>query len=128
MQNNIIVHIEHSDILIYTNTQKLVRVTRMSQMFSNILVTWGTIQHLWMLLLRLWRWWTTLGWEMSYSPDTLYICYFRIHGFRFTRPCLIIKVLSLSETSRQIHLPRKQRLINREGHRHTTDEGMDSYR
>ena len=29
---------------------------------------------------------------------------------------------------RQIHLPRKQRLINREGHRHTTDEGMDSYR
>ena len=35
---------------------------------------------------------------------------------------------SLSETSRQIHLPRKQRLINREGHRHTTDEGMDSYR
>ena len=28
----------------------------------------------------------------------------------------------------EIHLPRKQRLINREGHRHTTDEGMDSYR
>ena len=28
----------------------------------------------------------------------------------------------------KIHLPRKQRLINREGHRHTTDEGMDSYR
>ena len=35
---------------------------------------------------------------------------------------------SLSETSQQIHLPRKQRLINRERHRHTTDEGMDSYR
>ena len=30
---------------------------------------------------------------------------------------------SLSETSRQIHLPRKQRLINREGHRHTTWRG-----
>ena len=35
---------------------------------------------------------------------------------------------SLSETSQQIPLPRKQRLINRERHRHTTDEGMDSYR
>ena len=31
---------------------------------------------------------------------------------------------SLSETSQQIHLPRKQCLINRERHRHTTDEGM----
>ena len=33
-----------------------------------------------------------------------------------------------SETSRQIHLPRKQRLINRKGHRHAANEGMDSYR
>ena len=32
-----------------------------------------------------------------------------------------------SETSRQIHLPRKQRLINRKGHRHAANEGMDSY-
>ena len=35
---------------------------------------------------------------------------------------------SLSETSRQIHLPRKQRLINRKRHRHTANESMDSYR
>ena len=35
---------------------------------------------------------------------------------------------NLSETSRQIHLPRKQRLINRKGHRHSTNESMDSYR
>ena len=27
----------------------------------------------------------------------------------------------------QIHLPRKQRLINRKGHRHEVNEGMDSY-
>ena len=33
-----------------------------------------------------------------------------------------------SETSRQIHLPRKQRLINRKGHWHAANEGMDSYR
>ena len=35
---------------------------------------------------------------------------------------------NLSETGRQIHLPRKQRLINRKRHRHTTNESMDSYR
>ena len=28
---------------------------------------------------------------------------------------------------RQIHLPRKQRLINRKGHQHVVNEGMDSY-
>ena len=28
---------------------------------------------------------------------------------------------------RQIHLPRKQRLINRKGHRHEVNKGMDSY-
>ena len=28
----------------------------------------------------------------------------------------------------QIHLPRKQRLINRKVHRHVANEGMDSYR
>ena len=32
-----------------------------------------------------------------------------------------------SETCRQIHLPRKQRLINRKGHRHAANEGMGSY-
>ena len=35
--------------------------------------------------------------------------------------------MNLSESSRQIHLPRKQRLINRKRHRHTANEGMDSY-
>ena len=34
----------------------------------------------------------------------------------------------LSETSRQVHLPRKQCLINRKRHRHAPNEGMDSYR
>ena len=31
------------------------------------------------------------------------------------------------KTSRQIHLPRKQRLIKRKGHRLEVNEGMDSY-
>ena len=31
---------------------------------------------------------------------------------------------NLSETSWQIHLPRKQRLINRKGHRHATNESI----
>ena len=35
---------------------------------------------------------------------------------------------NLSETSRQIHLPRKQRLINRKRHRHATNESMESCR
>ena len=35
---------------------------------------------------------------------------------------------SLSGTSRQIHQPRKQGLINRKRHRHTTNKNMDSYR
>ena len=33
-----------------------------------------------------------------------------------------------SETGRQIHLSRKQRLINRKRRRHTANEGMDIYR
>ena len=32
------------------------------------------------------------------------------------------------KTGRQIHLPRKQCLINRKRHRHAANEGMDSYR
>ena len=32
-----------------------------------------------------------------------------------------------SQTGRQIHLPRKQRLINQKRYRHTTNESMDSY-
>ena len=35
---------------------------------------------------------------------------------------------NLSETIRQIHLPRKQCLINRKRHRHTTNESMDSWK
>ena len=49
--------------------------------------------------------------------------------------CAIIKQATfshgrrnLSETGRQIHLPRKQCLINRKRHRHTANEGTDSYR
>ncbi len=37
-------------------------------------------------------------------------------------------LIAMPETSRQIHLPSKQRLINRRRHRHTTNESMDSYR
>ena len=32
------------------------------------------------------------------------------------------------ETSRQVHRPRKQRLINLERHQHATSKGIDSYR
>ena len=32
------------------------------------------------------------------------------------------------ETGRQIHLPKKQCLINRKRHRHAANEGLDSYR
>ena len=35
---------------------------------------------------------------------------------------------NLSETRRQIHLPREQCLINRKRHQHAANEGMDSYR
>ena len=34
---------------------------------------------------------------------------------------------NLSETGRQIHLPRKQCLINRKRHRHAANKGMESY-
>ena len=33
----------------------------------------------------------------------------------------------IKETSRQIHVPRKQRRINRKGHRNEVNESMDSY-
>ena len=36
--------------------------------------------------------------------------------------------LNICVTTKQIHLPRNQRLINRKRHRHTTNESMDSYR
>ena len=36
-------------------------------------------------------------------------------------------ISTLDRTSKQIHLPRKQRLINRKGHQHTVNKSMDSY-
>ena len=46
--------------------------------------------------------------------------------------CALIKQAkskrNLSETDRQIHLPRKQCLIKRKSHQHTVYEGKDSYR
>ena len=33
----------------------------------------------------------------------------------------------IPQTSRQIHLPRKQRLIDRKGHRYVANIDMDSY-
>ena len=43
----------------------------MSQKFCNILVTWCTIQQLWMFWPMAWMWQTTLNCEMLISPDTL---------------------------------------------------------
>ena len=65
----------------------------MSQKFYNILIMRGKIWQL--MKVR----WTTLDCENSSSPDTLQVCLcglkynLRIHGFRTTWPCLIIKVL-----------------------------------
>ena len=42
-----------------------------SQKFRNILVTWCPTQQVWMHLLRLWKWPTTLDGEMPSSPDNL---------------------------------------------------------
>ena len=42
-----------------------------SQRFCYNLITWGIIQHLWMVLLTHWRWWLTLDCEMLSLPDTL---------------------------------------------------------
>ena len=68
--------------------------TRVSQKFCNILITWGTIQQLWILLLinvmnhtGLWDAEFTL-----YSPRTTMTLSFRIYGFRPTWPCLIVEV------------------------------------
>ena len=48
-------------------------ITRLSQKFCNILVTWDTIWQLLMLWPRLWRWWTTLNCEIHSSSDTLQV-------------------------------------------------------
>ena len=55
------------------------------------------------------------------AHKTEYMCYNQTRRHHYTRQ-------DLSETSRQIHPPRKQRLINRKEHRHAANEGMDSYR
>ena len=52
------------------------------------------------------------------AHKTEYMCYNQTGDIR----------RNLSETSRQIHLPRKHRLINRKRHRHATNEGMESCR
>ena len=39
-----------------------------------------------------------------------------------------ISTLKFSETCRQVHLPRKQCLLNRDRHQHTISKGMDSHR
>ena len=54
------------------------------------------------------------------AHKTEYMCYNQTGDIHTRR--------NLSETGRQIHLPRKQRLINRKRHWHTANEGMDSYR
>ena len=43
------------------------KIIMVSQNIYNILVTWSTIQQLWILLPRLWRWPTKLDWEISSS-------------------------------------------------------------
>ena len=50
----------------------------------------------------------------------------KYHGGGICCNILNRRHLHLSETGRQIHLPRKKRLINRKRHRHTANEGMDS--
>ena len=52
---------------------------------------------------------------------TEYMCFNQAGDISITRR-------NLSETGRQIHLPRKRCLINRNRHRHATNEGMESYR
>ena len=54
-----------------------VAVTKMSQKFYIILVTWGTIQQVWMLLQRSCRWQTILDCEMASSPDILWVIFTR---------------------------------------------------
>ena len=45
--------------------------TRMIETSLNILLTLNRIWQLWMLLLKLWRWRTTLNCKIPSSPDTL---------------------------------------------------------
>ena len=58
--------------------------------------------------------------SMSMHKNWIYVLYSNRRNLHTRR--------NLSETSRQIHLPRKQCLINRKGHRHADYEGRDSYR
>ena len=88
------------------------------------------------------RWWHSVTGEYT-KPSLNTTTEFGTSHRRHWRPCQCtqnwIYVLqrnrryfhtrrNLSETSRQIYLPRKQRIINRRRHRHTTNENMDSYR
>ena len=66
--------------------------------------------------------WVTAGIGLHVNAHKMeYMCYKSNRRHLHTRR-------NLSETGRQIHLPRKQCLINWRGHRHMANEGMNSYR
>ena len=74
--------------------------TRVNQKFCNILVMLETIWHLWLLLLKAWRWQTRWDCEKSSPLDTLQIHLYGIkrslgiHDFRPTWPYLVTEVLA----------------------------------
>ena len=92
----------HTDIYIY-----IYIYIRANQKFFNILQTWGTIRQLQMLLLRSWRWRTTLDIEMLSSPDTLRVlltgfgnctvinCAFTFHKRILFATFVVLRVLDL---------------------------------
>ena len=49
------------------------KTIKVGQKLCSILVMWGNFRQLLILLLRFWRWWTTLDWEMPSLPDTLWV-------------------------------------------------------
>ena len=80
-------------------------ITKVSQKFCNILVMWGTIQHLYKLLQRPWKWRVNSElWDAKLTSYTLngtcqILLYglkldLRINAFRLTRPCMFINVLA----------------------------------
>ena len=83
----------------HSSANKLNKVI-MAEIAIIILVMWGMILLLLIYLPQLWRWSTTLNFEMWSLPDTLQVCIYclvhnlRIHGFRATWLCLIITVLA----------------------------------
>ena len=80
----------------------------MSQRFCNILVTWGSIQQLWMFLPRSWRWWTTLDCETK--KLLYYLCVllarFVSRAWRTALELMVLSLLELSWSSRILHLER----------------------